>query len=26
MRRLRNGQLYSAGLTRVRIEALLGVR
>ena len=26
MRRLRNGQLYSAGLARVRIEALLGVR
>jgi hypothetical protein len=24
--RLRNGQLYSAGLTRVEIEALLGVR
>jgi hypothetical protein len=26
MRRLRNGQLYSARLARVRIEALLGVR
>jgi hypothetical protein len=26
MRRLRSSQLYSAGLTRVGIEALLGVR
>jgi hypothetical protein len=26
MRRLRNGQLYSAGLTRLGIAALLGVR